>query len=93
MGGKNHESTNNLGQKPTFFIRVLYCQNTSWQGEIQWMEGKKTKRFRSALELLTLIQEAVDSSQGLKVEYSLRTWHDGEWADGETENASGTANS
>ena len=93
MGGKNHEGINKQSQKPTFFVRILYCQNTSWQGEIQWMEGKRTKRFRSALELLTLIQEAVDSSEGLKVEYSLRTWDDAEWTDKDTENASGRVTS
>lgn len=48
-----------LGKKATFNIQVKFRQNASWQGSIQWMEGKKTQNFRSVLELLKLMDEAV----------------------------------
>ncbi len=41
-----------------FFVRVQYRRNTSWQGTIQWMDGKKTGIFRSVLEMGNMISEA-----------------------------------
>lgn len=38
-----------------FFVRVQYRCNSSWQGTIQWMDGKQQKIFRSVLELGNLI--------------------------------------
>ncbi len=70
--------------KPSFFVRILFRQNTSWQGEIQWMEGQKTRRFRSALELLSLIEEALELSESLEACYEFRHWVD----DGEEEKPS-----
>lgn len=53
-----------LGEKPTFIINVQYRQHTTWQGTIQWVEGGVEKRFRSALELIKLMDSVVsgDSS-------------------------------
>jgi len=44
---------------PTFVIRVLFRQNATWQGSIQWLEGKQTRQFRSEYEMLKLMDEAV----------------------------------
>ena len=49
------------GNLATFSIRVLFRQNTSWQGSISWLEGKREETFRSVLELLLLIDSAVNS--------------------------------
>ncbi len=51
-----------LREKPTFFVRVLFCENSTWQGEVQWLQARRTRRFRSALELMALLDEAVDMS-------------------------------
>lgn len=45
--------------KSTFVVQVQFCQNSSWQGTIAWTEQKKEQRFRSALELVKLIDEAL----------------------------------
>lgn len=45
-------------KKVYFSIYIIYRQNLSWQGRIQWR--KETKMFRSVLELLYLIKEALD---------------------------------
>lgn len=45
--------------KGTFIIRVLYRQNATWQGNIQWVEGKKAQNFRSDLEMLKLMDDAL----------------------------------
>ena len=67
--------------KPTFLIRILFRQNKSWQGEIQWIEGHQKKRFRSALELIMLIHEVMDLADDDV--YRLRHWSDDE-TEGET---------
>ena len=42
----------------TFNLRVLFRQNASWQGSVSWLEGKSEESFRSALELLFLLDSA-----------------------------------
>ncbi len=54
------------GAKATFWIRVLYRQHASWQGEVTWVERQKKEYFRSALELLGLIDSALHADAGLK---------------------------
>ncbi|MGM0688630.1 MAG: hypothetical protein ACQESO_03505 [Bacillota bacterium] len=47
-----------------FHIRVQYRRNSSMQGSIQWMDGKKSSYFRSILELGNLINEAREEAEG-----------------------------
>jgi hypothetical protein len=61
-------------KKAEFFVRVLFRRNASWQGEVQWLEGEKTKSFRSVLELISLMQEAMEASGSPEADYTLRTW-------------------
>ncbi len=63
-------------QRASFLVRILYRRNASWQGEIQWMEGQSTQRFRSALELVALMQEAMDQLDREELVQDLRHWHD-----------------
>ncbi len=51
------------GQLSTFAIRILFRQNASWQGLVTWMEGKQEQSFRSALELILLIDSALSQPQ------------------------------
>ena len=44
----------------TFVIKILDRQNATWQGNVTWIEEHKVQNFRSALELLKLIDEALD---------------------------------
>ena len=54
---------------PTFIIQVLYRQNATWQGTIQWLEGRQTKLYRSVNELLKLMAEAAElTASGLNQE-------------------------
>ena len=46
--------------KPTFVIKVQYRQNASWQGTIKWLEGNVEKQFRSALELIKLMDSVIE---------------------------------
>lgn len=47
----------------TFMVHIQYRQNASWQGTVQWLEGKRTQNFRSALELILLLDEALPNSE------------------------------
>lgn len=55
-----------------FLIRIRFRQNASWQGTIHWLDGKESKNFRSMLEIVTLIQEALDRQE--KGSQNLRSW-------------------
>ena len=47
------------GEKATFVLRVVFRQNASWQGTITWLEGKQEQSFRSVLELMLLMHNAL----------------------------------
>lgn len=51
------------GNLATFSIRILFRQNASWQGSVSWLEGNSEESFRSALELIFLINSALDNSR------------------------------
>lgn len=44
----------------TFVIQVMNTQNSTWQGTVTWTDGKKQESFRSALELIKLIDSALE---------------------------------
>lgn len=50
-------------EKPTFIIRVQYRQNASWQGSVQWVERGMKRNFRSTLELIKLMDEAISDGE------------------------------
>lgn len=58
------DSARNITQpellSPTFVIKILYRQNATWQGTIQWIEGRQTMQYRSVNELLKLMEEAAE---------------------------------
>ncbi len=47
------------GPEGTFLIHVRYRQNATWQGQVTWVDKKQTSQFRSALELMKLIDSAL----------------------------------
>ena len=58
------DSKNLVGHKASFIVRVTSRQNATWQGTISWTERGVTKHFRSALELIKLIDSALDEEEG-----------------------------
>ena len=48
------------GKMATFAVNILFRQNASWQGSLAWYEGKREESFRSVLELLLLIDSALE---------------------------------
>ncbi|MGI6115949.1 hypothetical protein [Luoshenia tenuis] len=51
------------GKKATFMVQVQYRENASWQGQITWVEANQTRNFRSALELIKLMDSAAGSDR------------------------------
>ena len=45
--------------KSTFEIEVRFLQNATWQGNIHWIEKNQKQSFRSTLEMLKLMDEAL----------------------------------
>lgn len=44
-------------KQAVFLLHVQFRQNSTWQGTLEWLPGKKMKRFRSELEMIGLIAE------------------------------------
>lgn len=47
----------------SFVINVLDNRNHTWQGTITWVESDKKQSFRSALELIELMDSVVGREQ------------------------------
>lgn len=60
-GGKVVE--NKTEKKGTFIVQILNSQNDSWQGTVTWTEKKETTPFRSVLELIQLMDGALEAVQ------------------------------
>ncbi|MDO5147259.1 MAG: hypothetical protein Q4D60_09670 [Eubacteriales bacterium] len=53
-------------KEQTFIIKVLDRKHRTWQGSILWVEEKKEQHFRSALELLKLVDEVLVENQEIE---------------------------
>jgi len=51
------------GEYGTLALRVLFRQNSSWQGSVTWVEGRQEESFRSVLELLFLMDSAATAME------------------------------
>ena len=52
------------GDMGTFVIRVQHRQHSSWQGRVTYLEEDRTVYFRSALELIKIIDGTLDEVEG-----------------------------
>jgi len=59
-----------------FFIHIMFRQHVSWQGEISWLNSEKSLYFRSMLEMIMLLQEALDEAGVPEADYTFRSWKD-----------------
>ena len=53
---KNPEST-------TFILQIRNDENKSWQGTLEWVEAREKMSFRSGLEMLKLIDSALEQQK------------------------------
>lgn len=50
-------------KKGTFLVNIEFCQNSTWQGYVTWAEKNKKEYFKSALELLKIMDQALENSE------------------------------
>jgi len=58
----------------TFSVRFHFRQNATCQGELYWVEKKQKINFRSLLEMIMLMQEAMDMINSPYTDYKIRSW-------------------
>lgn len=58
--------------RETFVVQIIDAQNATWQGTVTWAESRKTQPFRSALELIKLIDSALKEQAGDRTEVEAR---------------------
>ena len=65
MNGKplNNNRPDQGNTKGTFKIEVKFLRNTTWQGSIHWIEEDQKQYFRSALEMIKLMDEALSHAE------------------------------
>lgn len=51
------------GKIATFRLQILFRRNASWQGSVMWLETRHEENFRSTLELLSIIDQALGPAQ------------------------------
>ncbi len=51
------------GRVATFKLCVRFRQNESWQGSVMWLETRHEEHFRSELELMSVIHQALVPAQ------------------------------
>lgn len=65
---KDEEMLEKHGDMGTFVIRVQHRQHSSWQGRVTYLEKDESVYFRSALELIKIIDGALDKAEGAAAE-------------------------
>lgn len=48
----------------TFLIDIYSRQNATWQGTVTWINRDEKQHFRSALELIKMIDNALEEAEG-----------------------------
>jgi hypothetical protein len=65
----------NKSEGAQFFLDIRYHQHNSWQGSVQRLDTGEVINFRSALELMTLMEEVIRLERSTGSEGSpLRKW-------------------
>lgn len=57
------ENKKNKFDGATFIIDIKSKENHSWQGKLTWVETTKVVNFRSALELIKIIDSALPGEE------------------------------
>lgn len=49
--------------KNTFIVKINNQQNGTWQGQVIWAEENRNEHFRSLLELIKLMDDAMTQGE------------------------------
>ncbi len=50
-----------MQKKETFVVHIFSQENSTWQGQVTWLNENETKNFRSLLELIKLMDTAMET--------------------------------
>ncbi|MBP1736894.1 MAG: hypothetical protein H6Q60_775 [Oscillospiraceae bacterium] len=50
-------------KRETFVVQILSNQNETWQGTVTWANQRETIVFRSALELIQLMDSVIGTEE------------------------------
>ena len=50
-----------MRKKETFINHIVSQENSTWQGQVTWLNDNRTSSFRSLLELIKLMDEVVET--------------------------------
>lgn len=53
---------------PSFMIKIHGSQNATWQGSLSFLDTRKTVNFRSALEMIKLMDESIEGGWETKAD-------------------------
>ena len=73
-----------MRKKETFIIHIVSQENSTWQGQVTWLNDNRTSSFRSLLELIKLMDEAVAIGENDGGEYRREAIAQEETAEAET---------
>ena len=48
------------GNSSSFIVKILGTENASWQGTVTWIDQNRVMPFRSALELIKLMDSVTN---------------------------------
>lgn len=60
-----------IANEGTFIVNVKCRQNNTWQGTINWVDKNETVPFRSMLEMIKLIDSALEGDETTKLSESM----------------------
>ena len=52
-----------MEKRETFVVHIISQEGSTWQGQVTWLDEKKTKNFRSLLELIKLMDTALEDRE------------------------------
>lgn len=52
-----------MQRKETFVVHINSHENATWHGQITWLNGNETKGFRSMLEMIKLMDTALNQEE------------------------------
>ena len=47
-------------------VRIISQENSTWQGQVTWLDGEQTESFRSMLELIKLMDAVIEKKDSRK---------------------------
>ena len=63
MQMKEQQSYSKRKTEGTFIVNIKYRENATWQGVVTWADKKQKQCFRSTLELIKMIDSALDEEE------------------------------